>query len=76
MKKIYEAHEVEDITSGEPRYCGTTTNYEDAKADYDAIVADGGFARLLEVDEDGMPIRELECNYTQDDINEVLRRNR
>ena len=71
---IYEVHEIEDITSGEPRYCGTTTSYEDAKADYDAIVADGGFARLLEVDEDGIPLWELECNYTQDDIDEVLRR--
>lgn len=74
MKKIYEVHEIEDITSGEPRYSGTTTNYDEAKADYDMIVAEGQFARLLEVDEDGMPIRELECNYTEDDIDEALGR--
>lgn len=63
MKQFYEVHEVEDVFTGEPSFVGTYTHYETAKADYDEIVKEGKFARLLKVTEDGEPIEELEANY-------------
>lgn len=59
----YEVHEIYDTYSGEPLSVDNYESYEDAEEAYNELVANGKFARLLLVDEDGMPIDEIKVNY-------------
>lgn len=59
----YEVHEIYDTYSGEPLSVDNYESYEDAEEAYNELVANGKFARLLLVDEDGMPIDEIKANY-------------
>lgn len=59
----YEVHEIYDTYSGEPLSVDTYESYEGAEEAYNELVANGKYARLLLVDEDGMPIDEIKSNY-------------
>ena len=59
----YEVHGILDKFTGEPSNVMTCDIYEEAEEIYNEIVAEGQPARLLLVDEDGMPLNELKSNY-------------
>lgn len=62
MKKYYEVHSIEDIFTGEPATVDTFDNLEESEKLYKEI-AKTEPARLLLVDEEGMPLDELKSNY-------------
>lgn len=60
----FEVHEIEDVLSGEPCYCASFDNYDEALSEYNEIAyTDQKPARFLEVDDDGMLIEEIRSNY-------------
>lgn len=59
----YEVHQIIDPFCGEPGECSTYEDYEYALEAYRDYVEKGERARLLLVDEEGMPIYEIKSNY-------------